>query len=123
MEQLFDDIQGNNFFFPFESVSSWQIWMATSPRCKDMTFIVCHQGMFRFEVMSFGSMNAPATLQRMMELILSHRDYVRVSVDEVVIFSGTLEKHIVHLKNVLETINSYCLKVKFSMCSFVKPEI
>lgn len=124
MEQLFDNFQGSDLFFALHSVSGyWKIWMGRKPRCKEMTFIECHEGSFQFEVMCFGSIKSPATFQRMVELILPHRDYVRLNVDDVVIFSHSLEEHIVRLRNGLENISSYCLKVKLSMYSFVIPEI
>lgn len=43
---------------------------------------------------------------------MSHLDYVRVYLDDVVIVSRTLDEHVVHVIKVVETIALYGLKVE-----------
>lgn len=85
-----------------------------SDECKEKTTFVCRFGMFQFEVMPFGLMNAPSTFQRMMDELLGHLAFVRVYLDGVLIFSRTLEEHIDHLRIVVNTVSSHGLKVKVS---------
>ena len=53
--------------------------------------------------MPFGLMNAPPVFQRLMQRLLvglnpeSGRDFVTVYIDDVLVFSPTLDEHIVHL--------------------------
>ena len=49
---------------------------------------------YMFEVMPFGLMNAPSTSQRMMDKIVRGLPFVRVHLDDVVVFSKTLEEHL-----------------------------
>ena len=61
--------------------------------------------MFHFEVMFFGLMNAPATFQRMMDRPLINPNFVRVTIDDIVIFSRTKVENFYHLERVLEVLD------------------
>ena len=58
------------------------------------------RGQFKFVVMPFGVTNAPATFQRMMNALFKEEldAYVLVYLDDILIFSQTLEDHIHHIK-------------------------
>lgn len=52
--------------------------------------------------MPMGLTNAPATFQRIMNMILGDlSEYCMVYLDDVVLFSETEEKHLVHLSTIL----------------------
>ena len=97
--------------------------MRLSDGCKDKSTLVCRYGTFRFEVMPFGLINAPVTFQRMMDHVLEGLAFARVYVDDVVIFSKTVDVHVEHTKEVLRRITKYALKVKLSKCSFYHEQV
>lgn len=66
--------------------------MPVDETCKRMTTFTCKQEKFRFEIMPFGLRNAPATFQRMMNQVLKDLPYVRVNIDDAIIFSSSLEE-------------------------------
>lgn len=68
-----------------------------SEECKEKTTFLCRLGTFKFAVMTFGIKNAPSRFQRMTFELMGHLAYVRVYLDDDVIFSKTLEDHISHL--------------------------
>ena len=43
--------------------------------------------------MPFGSMNAPATFQRTINLVLEGLDYCNAYIDDVIVFSNSREEH------------------------------
>jgi hypothetical protein len=59
-----------------------------------------HMGQYEFCVMAFGLTGAPGTFQGAMNVTLASglRKFVIVFFDDILVFSTSLELHIVHLK-------------------------
>ena len=87
------------------------------------------QGLYEFLVMPFGLTNAPAVIQRLMQRLLmglnpeAGPDFVTVYIDDVLVFSPTLEEHLIHLQAVIRRIEEAGLKLKPSKCRFVCKEV
>ena len=64
--------------------------------------------------MPFGLVNAPATFQRLMEVVLSDlaRDVCLVYLDDILVMGKTFEEHMDHLKKVFERIRNAGLRLK-----------
>lgn len=67
-----------------------------------------HFGQFEFHMMSFGLTGAPGTFQDAMNTTLGPylRKFVIVFFDDILIFSRTLEEHLVHLRCVFELLQA-----------------
>ena len=77
---------------------------------------ICH---YEWCVMPFGLKNAPPTFQRYMSLILKDcAEFCDVYMDDIIIYSQTLEEHQVHVREVMQTLRDARLKVKLPKCSF-----
>ena len=50
-------------------------------------------------------------------------DHVAVYLDDVLVFSETLQDHLAHLRQVLERITEAGLKLKPAKCHFVRQEV
>ena len=79
-------------------------------------------GHFEFTVMPFGVKNAPATFQYLMYRVLGefYGKFVYVYLDDIIIFSRSLEEHVDHLRQVLTKIREANLKIKPSKCQWIK---
>lgn len=67
----------------------------------------------------FGFKHLPSHFQRVFSAILYDcREFVVVYLDDVFIFSKTLEKHILHVRQVISLINKWHLILKISKCGF-----
>ena len=77
-------------------------------------------GHYQFKVMPFGLCNAPATFQRLMnDLFAAYRnEFVVVYIDDILIFSKSLEDHLRHVRIVLDTLRKHKLYAKMSKCEF-----
>ena len=81
-------------------------------------------GSFHFLVMPFGLANAPATFQCTMDHLLHEfRSFCHAYLDDIVIYSNSLEEHLTHLTQVLQKLREENFYAKTSKCSFAQNEI
>uniref|UniRef100_A0A8K9V3S6 Gypsy retrotransposon integrase-like protein 1 n=1 Tax=Oncorhynchus mykiss TaxID=8022 RepID=A0A8K9V3S6_ONCMY len=77
-------------------------------------------GHFEYRVLPFGLANAPAVFQALVNDVL--RDmlniFVFVYLDDILIFSPSLQIHVQHVRRVLQRLLENCLFVKAEKCSF-----
>ena len=91
----------------------------------DKTAFICREGLFKFTTMPFGLTGAPATFQRLMDIIMSGLTYeiCLVYLDDIIVFSKTLEEHLSRLATVLDRIHSLGLKIKASKTHLLKRSV
>ena len=73
----------------------------------------------------FGLANAPSTFQRLMELALSdlHWKTCLVYLDDIIIFSRTVEDHFLRLAEVFQRLRDAGLKLKPSKCKLLRTSV
>lgn len=109
------------------SAGYWQIRMKADSREK--TAFTTPHGLFEFLVMPFGLTNAPAVFQRLMHQVLlglnpdDGADFVSVYIDDILVFSETLEDHVKHLATVMNRLIEVGLKLKPTKCHFCRQEV
>ena len=103
----------------------WQIRVADDSIEK--TAFITPGGLNEFRVMPFGQTNAPAVFQRLMQQVLQGLNptegpsFVSVYIDDVLIFSRSLEEHLHHI--VLHRLQAAGLKLKPGKCHFVCQQV
>ena len=81
-------------------------------------------GSYHFTVMLFGLANAPATFQRTMDALLQdHQSFCRAYLDDIVIWSSSLEEHVQHVTTILQKLRDETFYAKLSKCTFAQTEI
>ena len=75
--------------------------------------------------MPFGLTNAPATFQALMNTIFKPllRKCVLVFVDDILIYSPTLDAHLEHLQEVFNILQQHQFFLKRSKCSFAQQNL
>ena len=98
IEDLLDQFGQARYFSTLDLSSGfWQIKI--HPDSREKTAFTVPQGLFEFAVMPFGLTNAPGVFQRLMQQVLmglnpeNGPDFVSAYIDDVLIFSRTLEEH------------------------------
>lgn len=82
-------------------------------------------GHYEFVRMPFGLRNAPATFQRVMDNIMSgiQNEKCLIYMDDVIIYSSTLNEHMNRLKEVFFRLRKYNLKIQPDKCEFLRKEV
>lgn len=88
----------------------WQIPLESES--KEYTAFSTPLGLFQFKRMPFGLHGAAATFQRLVDkLLIPHSSYVTAYIDDVIIYSGSWEEHVGHVKAVVQSIGQAGLTV------------
>lgn len=118
-DELFDELHAARIISKLDLRSSYhQIRMHVDDIHK--TAFRTHDGHFRFLVMPFGLTNAPSTIQATMNSIFRSflRKFVIVSFDDILVYSNTMDDHISHLIEVLSTLQTNSIFIKYSKSAF-----
>ena len=92
-DDLLMTLNGYSYFAAFDLKSGfWQVEM--DPASRHMTAFTFPGGLYEFTVMPFGLCNAPATFQRLMDVVLGpmKHDTVLVFMDDILIKGKTVEE-------------------------------
>ena len=75
--------------------------------------------------MPFGLVNAPSTAARFGQTIFQEYldDFLEIFLDDLLIYSKTLEEHKRHIELVLQKLLKYKLFVKAGKCEFLLPKV
>ena len=123
---LIDDILallGKAKFFTSLDLKSgyWQV--AMDEKDKEKTKFAYHKGLFELNVIPFGLSNAPAVFQELMSVVLQGcNDFATAYLDDIMVFSSTLEEHLEHLSIIFGKLRQHNLKLKLEKCSFLQLE-
>jgi hypothetical protein len=124
MSELFDQTQGAKYFSKIDLRSGYhQVRIADEDVPK--TAFRTRYGHFEFMVLPFGLTNAPATFMHLMQTIFRPflDEFVIVFLDDVLIYSKTLEEHKKHIEMVLDLLRLHKLYAKKSKCEFFRHRI
>ncbi|KAI0997352.1 hypothetical protein K3495_g10831 [Podosphaera aphanis] len=99
--------QGCDFLSTVDCSSFFYQWWV-KPEHRHRLTVSTHRGQETFKVPVMGFRNSVAYVQRMIDNILrDHREYCRVYIDDIVIFSQTAEDHAKHLRAVFAKLNAH----------------
>ncbi len=116
IDDILDQLHQSKYFSSIDLASGyWQIRVHRDSQEK--TAFIAPQGLFEFRVMPFGLRNAPAVFQRLMQRVLmglnpaEGPDFVAAYLDDILVFSRTLEEHLLHLNQVIDRLTQAGLKL------------
>ena len=121
VDELFDQLRGARFFTKLDLRSGyWQIGM--DPDAVEKTAFTSREGHFEWLVLPMGLTNAPAEFMHMMQDTFREQlnKSVLVFLDDILIFSRTLEEHEQHLRWVLQQLREKKLYGKLSKCEYFR---
>jgi hypothetical protein len=124
IDELLDEISGAQYFTTIDLASGFQ-QIRMLPEDEFKTIFKTHHGHFQFRVMPFGLTNAPVTFHCLMNALFGDymRKFVLIFMDDILIFSKSLEEQMNHLRLVFQVLLQNKLFIKFSRCVFAQQQI
>ena len=92
---------------------------------REKTAFSTRYGQYEFNRMPFGLCSAPATFQRLMNLVLRKENWLKcvIYLDDILIFGSTMDEHNERLDQVLTKIKEAGLKLAPEKCHFLRKEV
>ncbi|KAF9761847.1 Transposon Ty3-G Gag-Pol polyprotein [Nosema granulosis] len=116
------DLKGARFFSQLDlNMGYYQIEIAEKDRYK--TAFVLPFGHYEFKRMPFGLCNAPREFQKIMTNKLKEFNFVKIFLDDILIFSKTAEEHENHIEKVLKKLHEEGISVNYEKSSFMNKEV
>ena len=81
-----------------------------------------HNGLNEFNVMPFGLTNSGASFEGHILRGLEYR-FALIYIDDIIIFSKSLDEHLTHLEDVFRRLREANVKLNPKKCSFVKQQV
>lgn len=124
IEEILDQLGHSIYFTTLDLASGFhQIPMRKEDQQK--TAFSTPLGHYEFTRMPFGLKNAPATFQRLMNSVLSGLQGLQcfVYLDDIVIYSSSIEQHSIKLRAIFERLMANNLKLQPDKCEFMRKEV
>ena len=123
-DEVQDRLAGSVIFSTIDLCSGyWQLPLNPTDRIKTAFSPGPGLGLFQFCRMPFGLTGAPASFQRLMDMICRDLPFVTTYLDDVLIHSSTIQEHKQYLKTVFERFNSAGLTLHGSKCNIGVREV
>ena len=124
IDDCLDALAGAKCFSTLDLASGyWQVGL--TDQAKEKSAFVTNSGLYQWKVMPFGLCNAPSTFERLMEKVLAGLTWqiCLVYLDDVIVFSRTVEEHISRLETILQKLIQAGLKLKPKKCFLFRKEV
>ncbi|GBG62855.1 hypothetical protein CBR_g32438, partial [Chara braunii] len=124
IDDLLERLGGAKFFSKLDLKSGYhQLEIRKEDRYK--TAFKTRYGHFEWLVMPFGLTNAPTTFQAAMTTEFRHMldRFILIYLDDILVYSRSLDEHVKHLRTVLERLRQAKYKANRDKCEFARQEL
>uniref|UniRef100_A0ABD2WAQ9 RNA-directed DNA polymerase n=1 Tax=Trichogramma kaykai TaxID=54128 RepID=A0ABD2WAQ9_9HYME len=89
----------------------------------EKTAVTTPFGLFEFLGTSLGLRNSAQTMQRTINHVLRKLPFAKAYVDDIFVASNSHAEHLMHLRQLFETLREANLKINRQKCTFGKPQV
>lgn len=124
IETVLDNLGRANYFTTLDLASGFH-QIEIEQKDREKSAFSTEEGHFQFRRMPFGLKNAPAAFQRMINTALSGLTPTQclVYLDDVIVYSNSLQEHISRLKNIFERCRATNLKIQLDKSEFLHKSV
>lgn len=124
VSEILDNLRDAKFLSSVDlSKAFWQIPIAPEDQEKT-AFYVPGRGTLKFKTTAFGLTNAPATQQRLVDMLFGDFDLKTFAyLDDIIVVSSSFEEHVSLLLRVLEKLKHANLTVNLEKCKFFRSQL
>lgn len=117
IDETVEALEGARFFSTFDLAAGYHR-IEVHPKDQQKTAFSTPFGHYEFKRLPMGLSNSPSTFQRYMERILGDKIFhtLLVYLDDVIVFSRTVEEHLDRLEELFKRMRKYGLKFKPNKC-------
>ena len=95
-----------------------------SEKSKQLTALTTHSEKFQWNILPFGIGIGVKTFSFVINKTISQcSDFAANYLDDIIVFSRTMEDHLKHLEQVFDALQKADLKIKASKCEFFKRHV
>lgn len=125
IEETLDLLHGAKYFSTIDLAQGYHQVAIDEKDIHKTAFRVGSGGLYEYLRMPFGLCNSPATFQRLMEVCLHEEnfDILVLYLDDILVFSKTIDDHIERLDIVFSKLKHHGLKLKPSKCHFFRRQV
>lgn len=124
INDILDKLGKSQYFTTLDLASGFH-QIEVDPKDTEKTAFSVENGHYEFVRMPFGLKNAPSTFQRVMDNVLRglQHEICIVYLDDIILFSTSLQEHIEKLKLVFERLRQSNFKLQLDKCEFLRKEV
>jgi hypothetical protein len=125
INDLLDQMKNALYFIKLDLRSGYHQARIAEGGVWKIAFKTKKKGLFEWMVMPFGICNAPTTFMHVMNDVFMPfiDEFVIVYLDDILVFNGTWNENVMHVKQVLDVPKREKLYVKLSKCEFGKASL
>ena len=122
IQDLVDALEGSTIFSTLDLAKGyWQLPL--HEEAKAITAFATTDGLYEFNVLPFGLCTASAIFQRAMHALLGHLPFLRIYMDDIIVFSRTEEEHTHQLRQVCACLTRANLALNVKKCRFYQEQV
>ncbi|KAL2080855.1 hypothetical protein ACEWY4_022708 [Coilia grayii] len=122
VEDCVDRVGSARFVSKFDLLKGYY-QVPLSARAQEVSAFITPTGLYSYTVMSFGLRNAPATFQRLMNMVVSGLKGCAVYLDDAVTYSDTWPEHLNRIRALFARLADARLTINLAKCEFAQATV
>ena len=125
IDEIFAKLEGSQIYSTFDMRSGYYHLELDKESQAKTAFVLGGPigGKWEFKVCPFGLTQAPAYFQRLIHQVLEGLPFAFGYLDDILVFSKSIEEHIMHVRQLFDRLRKASLKLTERKCNFLKKHV